>query len=203
MNRADPTLLEYMKYHIDNVDPSKGPTYEKAKRFGQILIDNCEEVVNANPVYRDVALPTAPHTEVTAKGDIIYTEIVRKNVRKLENYVKEMASGGEVEPSVNLEKVQSDIGASAALFVPFSHFAVLMSRKTLGSCQLPTLHHPCAESCDQVNVLGSCQVPRPLPPRFSRAGDRESGPRPYTWSQAAPKLLPIPPTQRSGPYRGR
>lgn len=67
-------------------------------------------MVDKPPVYRDVALPTAPHTEVTAKGDIVYTEIVRKNVRKLESYVKEMASGGEVEPSVNLEKVQSDIG---------------------------------------------------------------------------------------------
>ena len=44
MNRADPTLLEYMKYTIDNVDPSKGPTYEKAKKFGQILIDNCEYI---------------------------------------------------------------------------------------------------------------------------------------------------------------
>ena len=42
MNRADPVLLEYMKYHIDNVDTSKGETYEKAKKFGQILIDNCK-----------------------------------------------------------------------------------------------------------------------------------------------------------------
>lgn len=31
----------YMKYHIDSVDPSKGPTYERAKKFGQILLDNC------------------------------------------------------------------------------------------------------------------------------------------------------------------
>lgn len=46
MNRADPTLLEYMKYHIDNVDPSQGTTYEKAKKFGQILIDNCESPPN-------------------------------------------------------------------------------------------------------------------------------------------------------------
>jgi hypothetical protein len=30
-----------MKYHIDSVDPAKGPTYEKAKKFGQILLDNC------------------------------------------------------------------------------------------------------------------------------------------------------------------
>jgi hypothetical protein len=48
MNRADPTLLEYMKYHIDNVDPSQGPTYEKAKKFGQILIDNCKLLSGAS-----------------------------------------------------------------------------------------------------------------------------------------------------------
>lgn len=109
MNRADPILLKYMQYHIDSVDPSQGPTYERAKKFGQILIDNCEEVVDKPPVYRDVALPTAPKTEITAKGDIVYSEISRQNVRKLESYVKEMASGGEVQPGVNLDKAQSDI----------------------------------------------------------------------------------------------
>lgn len=30
-----------MKYHIDNADPSKGPTFKKIKEFGQILLDNC------------------------------------------------------------------------------------------------------------------------------------------------------------------
>ncbi|KAL7423471.1 fatty acid synthase alpha subunit Lsd1 [Cryptotrichosporon argae] len=109
MNRADPVLLDYMRYHIDSVDASKGSNYEKAKKFGQILLDNCKEVVDKPPVYKDVALPTAPHTEISARGDIQYSEVPRQNVRKLESYVKEMASGGAVEPSVNLEKVQSDI----------------------------------------------------------------------------------------------
>lgn len=99
-----------MEYHINNVDPAKGPNYEKVKKFGQILIDNCKEVLDTPPVYRDVALPTAPHTEVSAKGDIQFSEIPRQSVRKLESYVKEMASGGEVEPAHNLEKAQSDIG---------------------------------------------------------------------------------------------
>lgn len=31
-----------MKYHIDEIDPTKGPNFEKAKKFGQILLDNCE-----------------------------------------------------------------------------------------------------------------------------------------------------------------
>ena len=35
----------YMKYHIDNVDASQGPTYEKAKKFGQMLLDNCMFIV--------------------------------------------------------------------------------------------------------------------------------------------------------------
>ncbi|EJT52093.1 fatty-acid synthase complex protein [Trichosporon asahii var. asahii CBS 2479] len=109
MNRADPALIDYMKYHIDNVDVTKGPNYEKAKKFGQILLENCLEVADKPPVYRDVALPTAPHTEVSQKGDIQYSEIPRQHVRKLESYVKEMANGGEVEAQVNLEKAQADI----------------------------------------------------------------------------------------------
>jgi hypothetical protein len=41
----------------------------------------------------EVTFPTAPHTEVTEKGEIKYSEVVRENVRKLEAYVEEMASG--------------------------------------------------------------------------------------------------------------
>ena len=36
----------------------------------------------------------APHTEVTVQGDIVYSEVVREGVRKLEAYVEEMATGG-------------------------------------------------------------------------------------------------------------
>ena len=45
---------------------------------------------------------------MTAKGDIVYSEVVRENVRKLEAYVEEMASGGLPEP-VNIQKVQDDV----------------------------------------------------------------------------------------------
>ncbi len=56
-----------------------------------------------------VTFPTAPHTEVTEKGEIKYSEIVRENVRKLEAYVEEMASGDTVSGSVNIQKVQDDV----------------------------------------------------------------------------------------------
>jgi fatty acid synthase subunit beta len=56
-----------------------------------------------------VTFPTAPHTEVTAKGDIIYSEVVREHVRKLEAYVEEMASGDTVSGSINTKKVQDGV----------------------------------------------------------------------------------------------
>ena len=48
LNHADPELLTYMQYHIDQVDPSKG-----AKQFGQQLIDDTREVIGQPPVYKD------------------------------------------------------------------------------------------------------------------------------------------------------
>ena len=53
MNRADPSLLAYMQYYIDNCDAERGPTYKLAKEFGQRLIDNCREVVGQPPLYKD------------------------------------------------------------------------------------------------------------------------------------------------------
>lgn len=56
-----------------------------------------------------MTFPTAPKAEVTAAGDIVYLEVVRENVRKLEAYVEEMASGDSISGSVNIQKVQDDV----------------------------------------------------------------------------------------------
>lgn len=56
-----------------------------------------------------VTFLTAPHTEITDKGEIKYSEVVRENVRKLEAYVEEMASGDTVSGAVNIQKVQDDV----------------------------------------------------------------------------------------------
>ena len=42
MNRANPTLIKFMQYHIDHCPEYKGETYKLAKRLGQQLIDNCK-----------------------------------------------------------------------------------------------------------------------------------------------------------------
>jgi len=109
MNRADSALLDYMQYHINTCDPTRGETYQLAKEFGQQLIDNCREAVGQPPLYKDVTFPTAPRTEVSAKGDIVYSEVVRENVRKLEAYVEEMASGDTISGNINIQKVQDDV----------------------------------------------------------------------------------------------
>ncbi|GAA5924777.1 hypothetical protein JCM1841_004145 [Sporobolomyces salmonicolor] len=110
MNRADPALLEYMQYTIDNAPVEKGEKYVLAKQFGQTLLDNCREMIGQAPLYKDVTFPTAPKTTVTAKGDIITEEINRPGVSRLEKYVAEMAAGSKVTvQSVNLDKVQDQV----------------------------------------------------------------------------------------------
>ncbi len=56
-----------------------------------------------------VTFPTAPHTEITEKGEIVYSEVNRENVRKLEAYVEEMASADQISGSVNIQKIQDDV----------------------------------------------------------------------------------------------
>ncbi|KAM6489047.1 hypothetical protein JOM56_015459 [Amanita muscaria] len=93
MNRADDHTLR------------KGETYKLAKEFGQQLIDNIKEVLGHPPVYTDFTFPTA----VTEKEDIIYSEVVREGVRKLEAHVEEMASDDPASGTVNIQKVQDDV----------------------------------------------------------------------------------------------
>ncbi|KAI9782573.1 MAG: 3-oxoacyl-[acyl-carrier-protein] synthase [Geoglossum umbratile] len=109
MNRSNPTLLEFMQYHIDNCPAERGETYELAKMLGQQLIENCKDVLGVAPVYKDVSVPTAPQTTVDARGKLEYAEVPRMAVRKLERYVKEMADGGKISEYGNRSKVQSDL----------------------------------------------------------------------------------------------
>lgn len=89
-----PALLELMQYTIDRVNASDGPTYELAKEFGQQLIENCKEVMNSPPRFKEVFACTAPKTEIDAKGNIIFREVKRDGVRKaMEGFVKEQAQG--------------------------------------------------------------------------------------------------------------
>lgn len=109
MNRSNPLLLDFMQYHMDNCPTERGETYQLAKELGQQLIENCKEVLGEPPVYKDVGIPTGPHTNVDSKGNLEYKEIPRTSARKLEHYVREMADGGKISEYGNRTKVQNDL----------------------------------------------------------------------------------------------
>ncbi|KAF3350738.1 putative oxidoreductase C26H5.09c [Verticillium dahliae VDG2] len=109
MNRANPTLIDFMQYHMDNCPTDRGETYKLSKQLGLQLIENCKDVLNASPVYKDVAVPTGPRTTVDAKGNLKYEEVQRPSCRKLEHYVQQMAEGGKISEYGNRTKVQNDL----------------------------------------------------------------------------------------------
>ncbi|KAJ5594568.1 uncharacterized protein N7459_000776 [Penicillium hispanicum] len=109
MNRSNPFLLDFMQYHIDNCPTERGETYQLAKELAQQLIENCREVLDVAPVYKDVAVPTGPQTTIDARGNIGYEEVGRPSARKLEHYVKQMAEGGPISEYSNRNKVQNDL----------------------------------------------------------------------------------------------
>ncbi|KAI7907575.1 fatty acid synthase [Cokeromyces recurvatus] len=110
MNRAHPKLIEYMRYKVENCTGDEGETYKIAKEFGQALIENCVEVLAEKPYFKCFAIPTSPHTSVTEKGDIKYSEVPRPGCDKLANYVDDMIAGSEVSEYSNRLKVQRDLG---------------------------------------------------------------------------------------------
>lgn len=109
MNRSNPTLLDFMQYHIDNCPTERGETYQLAKELGAQLIENCKDVLTANPHYKDVAVPTGPRTTIDARGNMKYEEVPRASCRKLEHYVQQMAEGGKISEYGNRTKVQNDL----------------------------------------------------------------------------------------------
>lgn len=109
MNRSNPLLLDFMQYHMDNCPTERGETYQLAKELGQQLIENCKDVLGEPPVYKDVGIPTGPHTNVDTRGNLEYKEIPRTSARKLEHYVREMADGGKISEYGNRTKVQNDL----------------------------------------------------------------------------------------------
>ena len=109
MNRSNPTLLEFMQHHIDNCPTERGETYQLAKELGEQLIENCREVIDEAPVYKNVAIPTGPQTTIDVRGNLEYEEVPRTSARKLEHYVREMADGGKLSEYGNRTKVQNDL----------------------------------------------------------------------------------------------
>ncbi|KAJ2678474.1 fatty acid synthase alpha subunit Lsd1 [Coemansia spiralis] len=109
MNRANPSLMRYMAYHIAKTDESKGQTYKLAREYAQMLYENCEIALAQPPVYKDVDFPTGPRTVVAANGDIKYSETQRQDERKLLDYVRKMQEGGELTQLSGRQRVEQNL----------------------------------------------------------------------------------------------
>ncbi|KAJ1674527.1 fatty acid synthase alpha subunit Lsd1, partial [Spiromyces aspiralis] len=109
MNRANETLLRYMKYRLDNTDVTKGESYKRAHDLGLMLYENCREALSHSPVYKDVGYPTGPNTTITADGDIVYREVNREGERKLLDYVKKMSEGSHLTEFSNRQTIQQSL----------------------------------------------------------------------------------------------
>ena len=54
--------------------------------------------------------PTAPHTEINKKGEIVYSEVSRNDVHKLKVYIEQiMASADHISDAANIQKIQGDV----------------------------------------------------------------------------------------------
>ncbi|CCE64391.1 hypothetical protein TPHA_0H01860 [Tetrapisispora phaffii CBS 4417] len=130
MNRSNETLIKFMEYHVSNTNETKGENYQMVKNLGYQLIENCKEVIKMDPVYKDISKPTGPKTSIDKNGNITYSEEPREKVRKLSQYVQEMALGGpmtreqhstiqddltRVYKAITLQATQHDISDSTAL----------------------------------------------------------------------------------------
>ncbi|KAH9957127.1 hypothetical protein BC827DRAFT_1157441 [Russula dissimulans] len=109
MNRADPDLREVYGVMDNRRGPAKGETYAAAKKSGHELLEYYRGVVGRPPLYKDVTSPTAPHTEISEKGEIVCSEVNREKLHKLEAYVEEMCSADQISGSVKILKIQDDV----------------------------------------------------------------------------------------------
>ncbi|KAJ3195403.1 3-oxoacyl-[acyl-carrier-protein] synthase [Irineochytrium annulatum] len=98
MNRAEDeeSLLTFIEYYIKNCPEEKGENYTRVKSLAKILLDNCREALNSDPVYKNIAYrPTKPTTTVSDNGTLVYKE-ERRSATNMKDYVKDMIAGSEL-----------------------------------------------------------------------------------------------------------
>jgi fatty acid synthase subunit alpha, fungi type len=117
LNRAVPAMSTYMKYKMTSAI--------LPREFGQELIKHTEEILGQALVYKDgmainyhiIPVLTEPGSTISycsaeynhGEGDMIYSEVVRDKVRKLDAYVEEMSKAEPATGEVNIHKVQDDV----------------------------------------------------------------------------------------------
>ena len=42
-----------MEFYLDNIPKNKNENYDRVQSLGKLLLDNCKEALNADPVYKN------------------------------------------------------------------------------------------------------------------------------------------------------
>lgn len=110
MNRSGKSFVEMFDFYMKKCSKSREkPTYNLCYELGTTLADNCRESMLVSPVFKDVAFPTAPNTKIGSNGEVLYKEVPRPGIRKLETYVQEMRQGKEIKIATEIDVARKDL----------------------------------------------------------------------------------------------
>ena len=110
MNRSEKSFVEMFDFYMKKCGAKRDkPTYNLCYDLGTLLASNCRESMTVAPVFKDVAFPTSPSTRIGSSGEIIYKEVPRPGIRKLESYVKEMRQGSTITVTSDADIVRKDL----------------------------------------------------------------------------------------------
>ncbi|KAF6759889.1 fatty acid synthetase alpha subunit [Ephemerocybe angulata] len=110
LNRADPDMLEYMEYYIEHCDASKGENYKLGEGVRSSSSSTTPGKCSESPLCTRMSpSPLLLTQRSLPRATSSTARFVREKVRKLEAYVEEMANGGAVSETVNVQKLQDDV----------------------------------------------------------------------------------------------
>lgn len=88
-NRASPRLVTIIQFYLRKADEDGRP---EISRFINILIDTLRASMDEPPKYRELALPTAPVSEIDEAGVVKYKELPRAGAKDMLAYVQSLSS---------------------------------------------------------------------------------------------------------------
>ncbi|KAI8915921.1 hypothetical protein EDD86DRAFT_221808, partial [Gorgonomyces haynaldii] len=109
MNKSSKELVQEFEYYVNRITPEMGEGYQRAKTLGSVLLENCKQAVDTDPVFRNVHYrPTKPVTTIGADGYLQYHEELREEAN-LKDYVNAMRKGShltQVKNQIDPELIQ-------------------------------------------------------------------------------------------------
>ncbi|KAL4138997.1 hypothetical protein PRIC2_002497 [Phytophthora ramorum] len=115
-NRATPELLQCTQFFVSRAEEENSSDLAQAV---QLLVEQVEKWLKANPVNVQIFKPTQPQLRILEDGELEYTEVARDDVADSINYVDEVARGLEYNEIETAKIVGSNVTASMTSAIGF------------------------------------------------------------------------------------